>query len=66
MAQAVRYADCMRSHGVIDYPDPQSISQGSHQGIRIETPDLSSPQARTAAQACRKLVSARVRLKRDP
>ena len=53
VAQAIRYADCMRSHGVADYPDPQPISQGGHQGVRIKTPDLSSPQARAAAQACR-------------
>jgi hypothetical protein len=53
MARAIRYADCMRSHGVADYPDPQPISRGGRQGVRIETPDLSSPQARAAVQACR-------------
>ena len=53
MAQAIRHADCMRSHGVADYPDPQPISQGGRQRVRIDTPDLSSPQARAAAQACR-------------
>jgi hypothetical protein len=52
--KAVSYAVCMRTHGVVDYPDPKPISQGSNQGVRIETPDLSSPVARAAAHACEK------------
>jgi hypothetical protein len=52
MAQAVRYAACIRSHGLPSFPDPQQISQGGHQAIRIQTPDLSSRQAQTAEEAC--------------
>jgi hypothetical protein len=56
MAQAVRYATCMRSHGLPNFPDPQHISQGGHQVIRIQTPDLSSPQLQTAEKACSKFL----------
>jgi hypothetical protein len=56
MAQAVRYAACMRSHGLPNFADPQQFSQGDHQSIRIQTPDLSSPQAQTAEQVCSKFL----------
>jgi hypothetical protein len=56
MAQAVRYAACMRSHGLPNFPDPQPIAHGGEQGIRIQTPDLNSPQAQTAAKACSMLL----------
>jgi hypothetical protein len=52
IAQAVRYAACMRSHGLPSFRDPKQISQGGHQTIRIQTPDLNSPQAQTAEKAC--------------
>jgi hypothetical protein len=52
MVQAVRYAACIRSHGLPSFPDPQQISQGGHQAIRIQTPDLHSLQAQTAEKAC--------------
>jgi hypothetical protein len=52
MAQAVRFAGCMRAHGLPNYPDPQQFSHGSHQSIQIETPNLNSPQAQAAAKAC--------------
>jgi hypothetical protein len=56
MAQAIRYAACMRAHGLSGYPDPTQFSENGHQGIRIEVPDLSSPQAQTAEKACKKLL----------
>jgi hypothetical protein len=53
MAQAVRYAACIRSHGLPNFPDPQRSSQDGHQTIRIHTPDdLNSGQARTAEKVC--------------
>jgi hypothetical protein len=53
---ALAYSQCMRSHGLPNFPDPQPISQGGHQGNRIQTPDLSSPQAQTAEKACSKFL----------
>jgi hypothetical protein len=49
---ALKYSQCMRSHGVADFPDPNtgggiSISSGS--GI-----DPSSPQFQAAGKACRR------------
>jgi hypothetical protein len=54
IAQAVRYAACMRSHGLPGFPDPQQISQGSHQAIRIQVPN--SPQTQTAERACNRFL----------
>jgi hypothetical protein len=56
MAQAIRYAACMRSHGLANFPEPQQISQDGHQTIRIQTPDLNSGQAQTAEKACSKFL----------
>lgn len=47
----VAYARCMRSHGVTNYPDPQTGSGG----ISITLPDPNSPQVRSAERACRSL-----------
>jgi hypothetical protein len=48
-AKALKYAECMRSNGEFDFPDPngQGLIQGSL--------DPSSPQYETAQQACRSL-----------
>jgi hypothetical protein len=56
MAQAVRYAACIRSHGLPNFPDPQQSSQDGHQTIRIHTPDLNSGQAQAAEKACSKFL----------
>jgi hypothetical protein len=47
----VAYARCMRSHGVTNYPDPQTSSGG----ISISVPDPNSPQVQSAERACRSL-----------
>lgn len=49
----IAYAACMRSHGVSDFPDPNSngtllLPQGA---------DLSSPQFQSAQQACQSLLA---------
>lgn len=62
-ADALRYTDCMRSHGIADFPDP------STQGLAVGKPfnaevlsrsgvDLNSPQAQTASNACSHLLPA--------
>ena len=47
-AQGIKYADCMRSHGVPNFPDPNA--QGEIQGNF----NLQSPQAQAAQNECQK------------
>jgi hypothetical protein len=49
VADAVRYADCMRSNGVTHFPDP--TSNGRQQSLNGIEP--SSPAFQTAYKACR-------------
>jgi len=58
MAQALRFSQCMRSHGVPDFPDPQALPGGGI-AIRIRArpgsgSDLNpqSPQFQAAQKAC--------------
>ena len=53
MAQALKYTDCMRSHGVPNVPDPKETSGG----ISIGGPGLdpNSPQFQAAQNDCRSL-----------
>lgn len=44
------YAHCMRTHGVLEFPDPSSTGASTPGNI-----DLSSPQFQAARQACRSL-----------
>jgi hypothetical protein len=51
LALMLRYAKCIRAHGVPDFPDPTS------QGLRISASsgiDLSSPAFRDAEKSCQK------------
>jgi hypothetical protein len=52
----LKYAKCMRSHGVPDFPDP-NFSSG---GITMQLPPATanSPQFKSAQQACRSLLPA--------
>jgi hypothetical protein len=53
VAGAVRFASCMRSNGVTDYPDPANSGRPqSLNGI-----DSNSPTFQTAFEACRKYAS---------
>src|SRR5882672_2698958 len=56
--QALKFAQCMRSHGVPKYPDPQvSSGGGMNQTINPnEGVDPGSPQFQAAQKACQKLV----------
>jgi hypothetical protein len=56
LAQALKMSQCMRSHGITDFPDPQSVPGG---GIRISlrsTPgsnlNPNNPQFQAAQKAC--------------
>jgi hypothetical protein len=49
--QAVKYAQCMRAHGVPDFPDPDP--SGQFRGLGHEQRD--NPKFRSAQQACRGL-----------
>jgi len=51
MAQAIKYASCMRAHEVTDFPDPRTVGTGS---IMLSIPD--SPAAAAAKKACRQLL----------
>lgn len=50
-AQGIRYADCMRSHGVSGFPDPNSNS-----GVQLPSDvNPAAPAFRSAQQACASL-----------
>ena len=49
----VAYARCMRSHGVINFPDSNAAGAFTHGNL-----DPNSPQFRAASQACRSLLPA--------
>jgi hypothetical protein len=54
------YSACMRSHGVPNFPDPDSsgrikITSGKSSNGQKTGVDTNSPQFKSAAQACRKL-----------
>jgi hypothetical protein len=60
LAQALKFSECMRSHGIADFPDPQSGPGG---GIRIairagKGSDLNpqSSQFQAAQQACQGII----------
>jgi hypothetical protein len=50
----VKFAECMRNHGINNYPDPDS--SGHIPGIRHFGIDPNSPQLRAAANACKQYV----------
>jgi hypothetical protein len=61
-AQGLKFAQCMRSHGVSNFPDPPPAgsapqSQSSQSGSApTPGPDPNSPQFKSAMQACRNLL----------
>jgi hypothetical protein len=56
-AKALAYSQCMRAHGVPDFPDPGSngsiVLHGSRNG---NGPSLNSPQMQSADKTCRHLL----------
>jgi hypothetical protein len=55
MAQALKYSDCMRSHGLPNFPDPTESSGGISMRIGGPGLDPNSPQFQTAQKECRSL-----------
>jgi hypothetical protein len=53
VAQLLTYARCMRSHGILTFPDPTSKGMGAMNGI-----DMNSPQFQSASQVCQHLMPA--------
>jgi hypothetical protein len=51
--QALKFAQCMRSHGVPKFPDPTFSGGQAH---LPQTVDLKSPQVQPALEACRALL----------
>ncbi|MGD0809032.1 MAG: hypothetical protein ABSA91_04900 [Acidimicrobiales bacterium] len=51
MSRALKYSQCMRSHGVPDFPDPTESPNGI--GIRLSGIDPNSAQFRASQTACR-------------
>jgi hypothetical protein len=49
VAQLLKFAECMRSHGVTDYPDPSSSG-------RSAAPNQNSPAYQAAQKACKSLM----------
>lgn len=58
-AQALRFSQCMRSHGVPNFPDPNFSGGGMK--VNLNGIDPNSPQFKSAQQACRSLAPGGVR-----
>lgn len=56
LAQAVAYSQCMRSHGVSNFPDPVQTPDGGY-GYRTNGIDPNSAAFQGALQACKALPS---------
>src|SRR4051812_24483692 len=55
LAKAQAYAQCMRSHGVANFPDPVSTPSGGY-GFRTKGIDPKSSAFQSAGQTCDALV----------
>jgi hypothetical protein len=53
LAKGLKFAQCMRRHGVPDYPDPNPTDPGV---VRLIGVDPSSPQFETAQKMCQSIV----------
>jgi hypothetical protein len=54
LAKLLKYAQCMRTHGVPNMPDPTSAGRGVGLGLPAGV-DPNSPQYQSAEAACRSL-----------
>jgi hypothetical protein len=55
--KALAYAQCMRSHGITNFPDPTVQDNAHEKGVGFSMPagvDTGSPQFKSAAKACQK------------
>jgi hypothetical protein len=55
-AELVKYATCMRSHGILSFPDPVTLEVPGDQAVKVVIPEsvASSPKFQAARQACAK------------
>jgi hypothetical protein len=51
MAEAIKFATCMRTHGVLEFPDPRTSATGN---VMLSVPD--SPKAKAAQHTCRRFL----------
>ena len=60
LPDAYKYSACMRNHGVADFPDPVVSHSGNGTSVSIRVPGGagSSPQFKSAQQACRSILPA--------
>ena len=66
VAQALKFSECMRAHGISDFPDPQvssgagGVSIGIRSNGKGQSSDLnpSSPQFQAAQKVCQPLMGA--------
>jgi hypothetical protein len=55
IAQMVKNAECMRAHGITNFPDPTVNVPGMLAGISLKGLDPNSPQFQAAQKACQRL-----------
>jgi len=57
---AFKYARCMRSHGVSNFPDPKVSSSPGRQAIafHVDPSETGSPNFKSASQACKSILPA--------
>jgi hypothetical protein len=53
-AVLLKFAECMRDHGITNYPDPQRGGNVGNDVMNLTGVDLNSPQFQAAQQACKK------------
>ena len=60
LPDAYKYSACMRNHGVADFPDPVVTQSNGHTNVAIHVSeaDGTSPQFKSAQQACRSILPA--------
>jgi len=61
LGQLVKYARCMRAHGVPNFPDPQTtnggIGESAGMGFNAPGINVNSPQFQSANHACQHLAN---------
>jgi hypothetical protein len=56
-AKLVAYSQCMRSHGIPDFPDPTASGGIPKQGVINADRAVSNAQVQTASQDCQRLIA---------
>jgi hypothetical protein len=53
-AQALKWSQCFRAHGITNFPDPDSTGRINVGALRSAGIDFNAPQVQAAAKACQK------------